>query len=344
VLAADIRGATQTGAFFSVGYQVEDATGRRAYLKALNFEAALRSPDPARAMLAVTEQFTFEVDLLEFCKGKKLSRVVRAVDHGTLSLGQSASDVVQFIVFEPADGDLRRLISGFEEIDMAWAVSIVHQAAVGLSQLHGQGIAHQDVKPSNILSFGGKVDAKLADLGCASRSGYRSPRDAATIPGARQYAAPELMYGQLDGDWRVRRFAPDLYQLGSLICFLFTGHTMSALLLARLPAGFRPVGYGGTYAGTFSDAKIFVEQAYTESMDFVRDAFTDGEICVEMCEIMKALCHPDPAQRGYGGRGRQGAQKYSLEPFVSRLGVLQAKASYAARRSVRAVEGEYSAD
>ena len=42
----------------------------------------------------------------------------------------------------------------------------LHHIAVGLQQLHGEGIAHQDLKPSNVLFFE-TFGAKLADLGCA---------------------------------------------------------------------------------------------------------------------------------------------------------------------------------
>jgi serine/threonine protein kinase len=342
VIHRETRGSTQTGSFFSVGYKVRDKRdGREAFLKALNFDAALREPDPARAMFAMTEQFTFEKDLLEFCKGQSLSRIVRAVDHGIVHLGSGAADIVQFIVFEPADGDLRKLISGFREIELSWTISVVHQAAVGMKQLHGQQIAHQDLKPSNILSFGGRVDTKLADLGCASRSGHYSPRDGIKIPGARPYAAPELIYGQLDKDWQVRRLAPDLFQLGSIICFMYTGHTMLALLLDHLPAKFRPKLFGGDYAGTFADAKAFLEDAYSQLLEDNAQPFED-ECSKEMFSMMTRLCNPDPLARGFGGKKWSGANRYALDPFVSKFALLEARTRYAAKRVLRAVEGEYS--
>ena len=343
VVAPAPRLATQTGAFFSVGYIVRDASGKEGFLKALNFEAALRSSDPARVMLAMTEQFTFEVDLLNFCNGRKMSRVVRAVDHGVVSLGSDASEIVQYIVFEPADGDLRKLISGFDEIDLVWAITIAHQAAVGLAQLHKEGIAHQDLKPSNILSFGGTTDAKIADLGCASKSGSRSPRDGVSIPGAKQYAAPELVWGQIDADWQIRRVAPDLFQLGSLLTFLLCGSSMLSLILSRTPPEFRPRGYGGSFTGGYEEAKDAVLESYADCLDYLKDVVPDGEIFSELLGHIGTLCHPDPSRRGFGGRRWQGKVRYSLEPYVSQFALLKLRAERAARQAVRRVEGDYDA-
>lgn len=58
----------------------------------------------------------------------------------------------------------------FEELELA---AVLKQAAAGLAVLHGQGFAHLDVKPDNIL-VGLTGEYKLADLGlavaeCASR-------------------------------------------------------------------------------------------------------------------------------------------------------------------------------
>ena len=271
-----------------------------------------------------------------------MSRVVRAVDDGIVMLGDDSTDIVQYIIFEPADGDLRKLISTFADIDLAWAITITHQSAVGLMQLHTQNIAHQDLKPSNVLSFAGKANAKIADLGCASRSGFRSPRDTLCIPGARQYAAPELVYGQMDRDWRVRRLAPDLFQLGSLICFLYTGKLMLATMLPHVPLEFRPSGFGGDFRGRYADAQPFIYDSFVKALNEVRPSFS-GNISEAMFELMGKLCDPNPATRGAGGPKWSGANQYSLTPFVSRLGILQARAQYAVKTCLRQIDGDYSA-
>lgn len=342
VIAMDPRLATQTGGSFSVCYLVSDPSGKLAYLKALDFAGALQSPDPARAIESLVEQFNFERDLLDYCLGQQMSRVVRAVDHGTVKLGDGFSDVVQYIVFEPAEGDLRKLINGFGEIDEAWAVTIVHQTAVGLSQLHAREIAHQDLKPSNVLSFDGPANAKIADLGCASRSGIQSPRDYLKIPGARAYAAPELVFGRFDPDWRTRRIAPDLFQLGSLACFLYTGLFMLPSILNRLPIDFRPKGFGGNFSGSFNDALPFVQDAYVRFLSEVRPQFF-GIVGDGVYEMMTKLCSPEPENRTAGGPKWAGTSRYSLAPFISRLANLAAKAQYSAKKKLRVAPGDYDA-
>src|SRR5690242_8815447 len=61
-------GPGATGGNFSVGYIVEN-NKRTAFLKALDYSRALRSPDPARALQALTEAYNFERDILGKCRG-----------------------------------------------------------------------------------------------------------------------------------------------------------------------------------------------------------------------------------------------------------------------------------
>lgn len=55
-------------------------------------------------------------------------------------------------------------------------IALMHQITAALRQLHGSGIAHQDIKPSNILFFQDD-HTKLADLGRASDRHGGSPHD-----------------------------------------------------------------------------------------------------------------------------------------------------------------------
>jgi eukaryotic-like serine/threonine-protein kinase len=69
-----------TGGNFSTGYIVQSTGGDRAFLKAIDFSRALRSPDPARALQALTAAFNFERDVLAKCKARQLDRVAVALD------------------------------------------------------------------------------------------------------------------------------------------------------------------------------------------------------------------------------------------------------------------------
>ncbi len=60
---------------------------------------------------------------------------------------------VQYSIFEMADCDTPTYMDVSVKLDLAWTVRMLHQAAVGLQQLHGIGIAPQDLKPSNVLGM-----------------------------------------------------------------------------------------------------------------------------------------------------------------------------------------------
>jgi transcriptional regulator with GAF, ATPase, and Fis domain len=102
--------------------------------------------------------------------------------------------------------------------DLPALYPVLAQAGQALAYLHGQGLVHQDVKPSNILvarDDSGAPHVRLMDLGLAGR-----PQPAAgpgTIRGTVAYLSPEAA-GASTIDAR-----SDLYALGCVIFELLTG-------------------------------------------------------------------------------------------------------------------------
>src|SRR5437016_4919145 len=144
--------AGATGGYFSEGYIVQSAAGGKAYLKALDYSAAMRSADPARILQGMTEAYNFERDVLSKCRNNKLDRIVTALGDGSITVDpEDPIGVVQYIIFELADGDVRSFLGTAARFDTAWVLRTLHHIATGLQQLHGQDIAHQDLKPSNVL-------------------------------------------------------------------------------------------------------------------------------------------------------------------------------------------------
>jgi eukaryotic-like serine/threonine-protein kinase len=182
------------------------------------------SPDPARALEAMTQAYNFERDLMAKCGEKHMDRVVRAIASGTLRIeGAPAGGVVEYLlILELADYDVRAHLARLGEIELAWILRSLHHIATGLKQLHSAGIAHQDLKPSNVLIFN-QDTSKVADLGRASYLGHTAPHDELSWAGDISYAPPELLYGYVHTDWRTKRFGGDLYLLGSMVVFFFTG-------------------------------------------------------------------------------------------------------------------------
>jgi eukaryotic-like serine/threonine-protein kinase len=237
------RPTDATGGHFSVGYHVEDPNGRRAFLKALDYAPALRGDELAVLMRTMTEGYLFERRVLDECERRGMSRIVRVLAAGTI-VDESFGHSVDYLIFEPANGDVRTALDGMDSFDTAWALTVSHHAAVALQQLHRAGVAHQDVKPSNLLTFGEWL-AKLGDLGRCSQKGTVAPHDLESVRGDRTYAPPELLYGQVDPDWSVRCQACDWYLLGSLILFIFTRTQTTGEILRRLPATMCPQTFGG---------------------------------------------------------------------------------------------------
>ncbi len=143
----------------------EGKSTRRAFLKALNFRRLAAAPDFSRAVQQHTAAFNFEKDTLNLCKEKGLRRVALILEAGELRLPASPLPIC-YIIFELAIGDARKQVAKLSAFNLAWTLRTLHHISVGLQQLHTHGIAHQDLKPSNVLFFEA-FGAKISDLGCA---------------------------------------------------------------------------------------------------------------------------------------------------------------------------------
>jgi eukaryotic-like serine/threonine-protein kinase len=304
-----------TGGFFSVSYHVRSDSGDVAFLKVLDYSAALASgEDPATVLNLMTAGYLFEVEVLELTGSHRLSRVVRALDHGETTVtppGTRQDERINYLVFEVADGDVRDAIDAADRIDHAWKLRMLHHATNGIRQLHGVGIAHQDLKPSNVLVFNGGEESKVADLGCASVLGAVSPRDGSGIAGDRRAAPPELLYGQVDPDWHQRRIGCDLYHVGSLGVFLFAGQGMTPLLVKRLPEPHRPGHWGDSYSEVLPFVRVAFDEVWEEIAKDVPSAIGD-----DLVVALRELCDPDPDLRGHPkNRGQLNA--LALERYVT---------------------------
>ena len=210
-----------TGGRFSKGYIVKSINGKRAFLKAMDFSEALESDDPAQALESMTAAYNYERTLLRKCRKKRLSRVVLAIDDGKIVLDKNdPSSVVQYIIFELADGDIRTYLDQNTRIDAAWILRTMHHATSAIRQLHSVDIVHQDIKPSNVLVFN-HTESKLGDLGRAQDAFAKSPYDNFQCAGDLSYAPPELLYRSNStslSPWE-RRLSCDMYLLGSILVF-----------------------------------------------------------------------------------------------------------------------------
>lgn len=311
---------TATGGHFSTGYLVENEDGRKAFLKAMDYITAFQAPNTAEVLQAMTSAYLFEKDVCEKCRSHSLRRVVHAIDSGTIeaSPGQPASKV-EYLIFELADGDIRAHLDAQQGFDLAFVLRSLHNVAAGLEQLHRAGIAHQDLKPSNVLVFQGEEGSKVSDLGRAWSRDHQAPHDIYPVAGDWGYAPPELLYREIPSDAGMRRFGCDTFHLGSLIVFMFTRGHMTGLLTNHLAPEHRAYNWTGTYA----EVLPYVQVAFGMALqDFERH--TPSQFTTNLTEMVKQLCEPDPSRRGHP-LNRQG-DPHSLERFISKLDLLAHKA------------------
>jgi len=310
-----------TGGNFSCGYHVKRMDGRRGFLKALDFSRALRENDAARALQSLTEAYNFERRLLNQCKARHMDKIVQALADGSVQVDQSPLGNVQYLIFEDADCDLRVRLHLLGRLELAWKLRSLHHIATALSQLHGHQIAHQDLKPSNVLVFDQNT-SKIADLGSASVRGSGGPRDDRRCAGDPIYAPIEALYAYFDPEWTIRRQGCDLWQLGSMVVFLFTGLTMNSLIVKEIPDTMRPQ----VWTGTFENVLPYVTDGFGRVLDILGEHVDEDNLRKELQDIVRQLCNPNPKLRGHPLDLAQGSNPLSLQRYVSRFDLLARRA------------------
>jgi hypothetical protein len=112
-------------------------------------------------------------------------------------------------------------------IPVARAIHLLRQVCAGLSEAHGKGLVHRDVKPENIMvcRYGGVHDfVKILDFGLVKSLSQPHSRDltrSQRILGTPLYMAPERLRDPTDVDARA-----DIYALGAVAYLMLTGKRM----------------------------------------------------------------------------------------------------------------------
>lgn len=318
-----VRPDNATGGTFATPY-IAEKNGKKAFVKAMDLSRALLRPDLLEGLQHFGESIQFEGSLLEICASKGMSRVVQLLHHGQLELDPKNPDPVArrastvfYFVFELARSDLRQGIE--PKILAAKKVRVLFNVALGIHQLHSQEIAHQDIKPSNVVLF--ESDQKLADLGRASKRGTVSPNDQWKFPGDQTYMPPEYLYGYVPSEYTDRRLGTDAYGLGSLLAFLFSLESATPLLLSSLANHARPDTWKG---GSFSEVLPFLVDAHARVCDYL-SGLLPGSVGDELLTAYRELTHPDPRVRGHPRARLRVGRPLGIERYVSLFDLLGKK-------------------
>lgn len=167
------------------------------------YEVALRIAEPK---LAADEAFRER-----FLKEAEASR---AVDHPNICriLNSGEEDGVLWAAMDLVDGtDLASILAAEGPQKPLRAVTLLQQVAEALDAVHAAGLAHRDLKASNILIEGADIGewAMVSDFGIAvPHSASNEPASSASS----HYTAPERLLGDSEGDHR-----GDIYALGCLL-------------------------------------------------------------------------------------------------------------------------------
>jgi hypothetical protein len=135
-------------------------------------------------------------------------------------------------------GSLADILLANSVLSAAQSAGIAAELLDALAAVHAGGVAHNDVKPDNIL-FDAEGRLRLIDFGIAAElAPERGALRAGAPAGSRGYMAPELAAGAFPSA------ASDLFSAGVVLGEMLSGERLAAPAAAKacraLPAAFRP--------------------------------------------------------------------------------------------------------
>lgn len=308
-------GPQESGGNFGVGYVARDLKdGVERFVKVVDFRSRLTDLSQLAALLNYAK---FEVAVHRACA--RMSKVVSMVDHGQLIFrlpGGAGEYNFLCLVLELGDGDIKSHVDFRPDRSPYWKLWVLREIALAVVQIERGNLAHNDIKPSNVIRFPSKGEShhiKLGDVGRAVTKAGNGPYDGLLWAGDPRHAPIETLYGWQEQEWQNRRTAADAYMLGNLACFLFVGASMTERVVNSLPEQYRP----GQFQGAYRDILDLVRHAWSAVLAEQVVPSLPPEVRDELSSIIRWLTEPDPALRGDPSARRGGT--LGLDRVQSRL-------------------------
>jgi CheY-like chemotaxis protein len=169
---------------------------------------------------------TLAEDPIQLGRFEREARATAAIDHPNVvrCFDVGIDRGLHYIVYELIPGGDTEMVASRlgGRLDWKQALPYIRDAAAGLEAIHAAGLAHRDVKPSNLLVVENGPETgrvKLCDFGLA-KGGSETGRltNTGLAIGTPSFMAPEQAQGEV-ADER----PGDIYALGATLYFLLSG-------------------------------------------------------------------------------------------------------------------------
>lgn len=295
---------------------VVDKDGQAGFLKAMDLHEAFSEP---REMKKLLDQYIFEQEISQFCADKNMTRVVTPFDAGSILVPNfdPPNNVAYYVIFEKADGDLRS--NHLEVPEKLWipTFTALHHVTVGINQLHRAEIAHQDIKPSNVLSFSGN-SFKVSDLGRVVDNAGKSPFRGTHYPGDGGYKPLEMFFGINSLEF-FDRLSCDMFMIGSLIYHVIEDIQLNVVVLEevnKLNPDARHYDY--------NQALPYIHSAFAQVLKNFKEnseKIFGKKIAYQLHLIVSQMCNPDYVKRGNPSSTSR-LDRIQMHRYISRLDLI----------------------
>ncbi len=315
--------ASLTGGMHSIGFIAENSkNGNRAFVKMLYplLDPELSGTEQTEDAEFRLANFNYETALLSKCRDLRMRRIVTCHDRSELQISE-INHSLHYLLFEFAEQNLRELNEIQQNLNYAAKLKIIHEVAQALESLHYHKIFHQDVKPSNILSFeNGNI--KLSDLGHAHDEKNTRPAIINQLGGDPAHASPEILYESPQNEFPDWCRLADLYLLGSIVVYLFTNTSLTSQINLRLKEFHKQPKWTGEYSDVLPYIIESWEYAITEFSESISESFFREELET----LVRYLTNPNTEKRGHPINLGGYDTPYGIRRFCSRFQVLAKRA------------------